>query len=673
MRSLSPAAAGNHRAMSVGPLPPPDEVTVFVGAGISVPPPTGAPDFRALRNRFLRFADPDLDPERFELDELSPEQVFDAVDDGREELRATVRRELWWLCEPNEPNPNHYATAALLGAGVTVWTPNFDTMIERAAARLSIAVGAVTPGSPVAAPQAGPRLLKPHGTFPYTGDPPREPGGHSYRLLFQASEVWLLDDDWTRLLLDDLEGRDVLVFGYRGADPDLTPIMLRGFERSRSVTWWELPTSRNLPRLERLLDGLAAARVSAGDPSAALQGFAQRMAPHRVPSPRGVALRRPPSLGDVELSHVAKAQMLGQFRGSAAARRHLRRAVLWDPPENRGLALFRLVRSMGFDIPWARQPLLWAVGVALRVPRLRDRPRVAELYATLIDARPIRPGDRRAVRRLLALPGASRSEILVRVASTEKLHGELDAAIAHAHAAMRDIERRRRPRLEAMAVYNLAWIYRQRGDFARRSRLVEQYGDRMPHIGFNWAAWLALDEVLVALHFGDVTRARQLMTSPFLTYARSLIAHRMYRLDDALNAVLLEWHERGPGGIDLRLKEILEANPLRLLRRPPFTAVDTLIVLADHSRAVGDRSGMRGHLRRARRRTCSALQLAEADLVEAAGSLDRGRVVAVRDSAARRGFGLIEQTAEAVLADMAGRAAPTPVVYRQDLPLAGIY
>jgi SIR2-like domain len=650
------------------------ETTVIVGAGISVPAPTRAPDFQALRDRFLRLADDTIDPDRFKLDELSPEQVFDAVDDGREELRRTVRRELWWLCEPNEPNANHTAVAALLAAGVTVWTPNFDTMIERAAERASIAVKSVIPGHALPAATATAVLLKPHGSFPYRGDPPREPPSHDYRLLFQASAVWLLDEPWSERLAEDIRNRDVFVFGYRGADPDLTPIMLRAFEQARSVTWWEFASQRNFGRLERLLATSAPARVEAGDPSAALQAFAQRLAPHTVPSPRGVALAPPGDLGRIQLSDVSRAQMLGQLRGSKVARRYLRRAVVFDPSANRRLALFRLARSTGYDIFWARTPLLLVLGGALRLPRVRDWPRVSELYATLIDARPIRPSDRRATRRLLAVSGATRGEILIRAASTEKLHGEFAAAIEHATHGLRDAERRRRPQLVAMAVYNLAWTYRQRADFERRARLVDQYGDRMPHIGFNWAAWLALDEVLVALHFGHASEARRLMSSPFLAYARSLIGHPMYRLDDSLNEVLVAWHEHGPTGIDARLAEILRRRRIRRFVRPAFTAIDTLIVLGDHARAAGDAASMRHHLGLARRRTSSVLQESQIELVEATASGERLRLVQLREHLARRGFGLMAQTAAAVTAHLDGpeNAGPT-IFYRPELPLAGIY
>lgn len=227
----------------------PGELTLVVGAGVSVPAPTSAPDFRALRNLFLSLADPELDTSAYELNQLSPEQIFDAVDDGREAFRAAVRRELWWLCEPNEPNANHAAVAALLGRGACVWTPNFDTMIERAAARVGGEIATLVPGSSVINAQTT-ELRKPHGSFPRSGDPPTEPASHHYELLFQASRVWAMQDDWNALLQADICGRDVMLFGYRGADPDLTPALLSAFAEARSVHWWEFPGTDNYSRLQ---------------------------------------------------------------------------------------------------------------------------------------------------------------------------------------------------------------------------------------------------------------------------------------------------------------------------------------------------------------------------------------------------------------------------------------
>jgi hypothetical protein len=101
--------------------------------------------------------------------------------------------------------------------------------------------------------------------------------------------------------------------------------------------------------------------------------------------------------------------------------------------------------------------------------------------------------------------------------------------------------------------------------------------------------------------------------------------------------------------------------------------VDTLIVMADHARAIGDESSMRRHLARGRRRTSSVLQEAQVELVDTVASGDHLRLVALRDDATRRGFGLISATAEAVIRYLDDPKAPATVFYRPHLPLAGTY
>jgi hypothetical protein len=646
------------------------EVTLIVGAGISVPAPTEAPDFRKLRNHFLSRIDGLGKQIDFELDELSPEQVFDGLDDGREETRRAIRREIWWECEPKEPNPNHYAVAAMLAAGVRVWTPNFDTMIETASRRLGLKTTVVVPGDSLDAD--GPVLYKPHGTFPFPGDPPREPAEHDYDLLFQASRVWLLEEDWADKLTADIRGRDVYLFGYRGADPDLTPVLLDAFEGSRSVTWWEFPSGSNFERLREMLRETQV-KLEPGDPSAALLALGRSLAPHSIPSCPDRPPLRPPSAPPFEPSNVSRARILGQMKGAAVARRFLTRAIFLDRGAKKLPLLLKLVRSAGYDIPWLRTPVLIMLSILLKAPRARSQPKLAELYATILDSRPRRPSDRRAISRLRQTPFAERPEVLTRIASIEKLHGELKTASEDAESSLSQLSHRRNPALEAMTVYILAWTYRQQGEFERRAQLVARYEDRMPHIGFNWAAWLRLDEALVELHAGRGMKARELMESPFMGYARRLIRHPMFRLDDDLTAALVRWHENGPGDVDEMLTEILSRHPVRRFGHPPFTAIDTLIVLADQARAGGDLGAMQHHLRRAQSRTSSALQIAETRLVEAAASGSRSRLANLRTEASAHGFGLIEQNVEAIVAFSEGRDQSGQVIYRPDLPLAAGY
>jgi SIR2-like domain len=648
----------------------PQDVALVVGAGISRSPPTNAPDFRELRDSFLKLADPSIDPERFELDELSPEQVFDALDDGTEELRRSVKRELWWRCESGAPNPNHYAVATLLRAGARVWTPNYDTMIERAAERLRIAIRSVTPGDSLDRDDV-PELLKPHGSFPYGGDPPAEPVSHDYPLLFRASEVWLLDEDWAARLRDDLRGRHVFLYGYRGADPDLVLPLVDAFHNARTVEWWEFPNVPNYGRLTRWLAN-SPVRLRAGNPSDALQALAAELVgfdASDLTAADGAALSR--SRPRIALSYLSRAGLLGQFLGSSAARKMLRKAILRDRGGRKRAARL-LVRSAGYDIAWVRTPLLLLLGGLLRLPN-PYLSQLQELYVTLVDSRPLRPADRRAVENVRRRTRGGRGAILVRLASKEKLLGDLDAAVADAEAARRslDVADPEGPQLEAMAVYNLAWIYRQRAEFDVRRGLLDDYAERMPHIGFNWAAWIELDEALAALNLGDLALARKHSAEPFLDYARGLIAHPLYRLDDDLVRAQLEWYEEGPGpSVERELQQIVDSyTPYGRWRRPSFTLLNTIILLGDHARATGDHARMRSYLVRARQKTASKLQSAQIELVDAVAEGDRRRLERLRAAARDVSFGLIAATVDAVLGD----TPAARVAYASSRPLAGTY
>jgi hypothetical protein len=89
-------------------------------------------------------------------------------------------------------------------------------------------------------------------------------------------------------------------------------------------------------------------------------------------------------------------------------RRFLIRAIFLDRGAKKLPLLLKLVRSAGYDIPWLRTPILTVLAILLKTPRARSQPKLAELYATLLDSRPRRPSDRRAISRLRQTPFAER-------------------------------------------------------------------------------------------------------------------------------------------------------------------------------------------------------------------------------------------------------------------------
>jgi hypothetical protein len=625
----------------------PADITLFVGAGISRN--SGLPDFRQLRDFFLR---PILgeEVEKIEMADLSPEQIFDALDDGLPATREAIRRAMWRACEPHEPNRNHYALALLGRAGASVWTPNFDTLIERAAQRLGVSWSTRASELEQPPPARAHELIvnKVHGTFPYRGDPPSEPPRHDYPLLFARSQLWgPLGDGWVSPLTDSIEGHRVFVLGYRGADLDIMPVLLTELRKAVEVEWWE-SDPENHARLTELFAGFPHIRIQAGDPSARLRelstafGGASAVVPDDDP-PGADWTYADDYTGRV--SHRVKASVLGQFRGSSYARSQLLRSILFDPAPLRSDSALTLTRSVGFDRPLAGTVLVRILGLALRFKRFKNQEKLWETYAAILDALPLRRADERDLRRLTDSPFAKRGALLVRVASKCKRMGQLDIAADAAERAQADLRSLTTPRpaLEAMTAYNLLWIYRQQWNVAARQKLLATFRDRLAHIGFNWLGWIGLEEALFELSVGNPEKAHAILENPRMRYVRR-IDHPLFMFDDGLAKILIDWTQSGPAGIDNRLAELIARHRRRgRLYRGAYSRVNALLLLADHARATSQPDTMKQLLRTIRRDTRSALQRTQATLIEAVADEDTTMLARL---ARDRRFGVIAETAQ---------------------------
>lgn len=650
--------ASNGENRIVGAFAPPEAV-LFVGAGISFD--SGAPGFKDLRDFFLL---PVLgrDTEKVDMRDLSPEQIFDLLDDGRPETRRSIRRALWVACEAGEPNPNHFAVSVLASEGAKIWTPNFDTLIERAAARSGIALDVRTDPRELAAP--APLLNKVHGSFPFTGDPPSEPAVHDYALLFTNPTLWnRLDSVWSERLAEDIEGRDLYLFGYRGADLDIVPALLDLVSRARYVEWWDLDPT-NLAHVEELFDGTSAnLAFREGNPSSALRALA---APYLAA--RGLAPVDPPKsrfvVGggfDGDLSAVSRANVLGLFDGSRAARKELAKGVVLGPRGLRGRCAWALTRSAGYDIRPVGEALAFVLSHALRVSTFARRERLWVMYAAIVDALPLRHADGRDLARLAASPFADRADLLVRIASKRKRQGDLSQAEAEADEALRELRARSEPHpfLEAMVVYNLLWIRRQRFKLVERDRLYAEFNERLPHVGFNWAGWITIEEAAARTSIGRFAASRELLASPRMTYARA-IGHPTLLYDADLAELILDWSEDGINGIATRLSAIVE----RTERYGSFAHVNSLLLSANLAAATGDGERVESALAEARQRARGELQKRQADLVEAVALGDAAKLdeLTIDDR-----FALIAETAKAI------QGKSSPLVLTDGGPLPALF
>ena len=651
-----------------------DRVTLLVGAGISVP--SGAPSFWDLRNAFLRPLVGEDEAEAVGTELLSPELLFDALDDDRCETRRMIRAAMWQACERTRPGPNHTAVARLAAAGARVWTTNFDTLVERAAARADVALRVVAPpddpSSVPAKPDGPPVLLKVHGTFPYTGDPPREPVHHDYDLLFRSSDVWVEPGRrWIERLRGDVTDRDVHVFGYRGADLDVVPVLLRLLPAARSVHWWELADKvEDLARLRRRFGALGEhVEVHAGDPSAALQELAVALTGDfdRTPVDRPDT---PPITAPVPETWTAKAALHGQFRGAATARRDYAQAVLRDPLPLKGPAALRLLRSTGFDRERPGRLMLWTLAHALDHTPATSRSSLWDLYATLADARPVTATTERHVARLLHGPASDRPGTRIRAASMLKRVGDLPRAAELLGRALDTLTEQHGPeqRLEAMAAYNLAWTHRHAWALRDRERVTARYAERLDHLGFNWGAWLGLDDALLALAMGDVDEAGRRLADPFLDYARTRQRHPMYIADEAVVRALHAWHQEGPGAARPWAQEALRVA-LHAFGRAGTSTTEARLLLADLQRVEGRPEESGRTLDAIDAVAVSPLLKARAAVLRAAVDDDRAALGRLAETERRAGRHLLARSASRCAGNPS--RADDPLIH-PDLPLPGL-
>lgn len=211
------------------------EATFFAGAGISAPPPSRLPLAAGLVASLI---EPVLRPLALPtglarsivraLVRLRPEVITDVL---LEHLGADAARPLLQTLHA-PPNAWHGFLAAALGAGCSVVTTNFDTLIEKAAAVIGARHDTVA-GTAIGEDAAEPSVLfKIHGSI----------GGNSGDALASIAlavrQVGLgLSLPQTQLLGALLESRPLVVLGYSGRDDfDILPALLN-LRRTAAGLW----------------------------------------------------------------------------------------------------------------------------------------------------------------------------------------------------------------------------------------------------------------------------------------------------------------------------------------------------------------------------------------------------------------------------------------------------
>ena len=218
---------------------------LILGAGASLAPPARLPAFaemaegvltaigwRPIRNgrwieRWVHERYPD-----FPAPAMAPEVLFGTLRSFGVEFSRPVAETL----QRRDPNAAHRIAAQVLQAEGCVWTPNVDLDIEAACTELNI-------DPPIAGVAADrfPNLLSPlnnvapgtlikfHGTAEDSGS-----------LAFTDRELIApLPDDDIEHLVRVARDRDVVLFGYAGADADLAELLEAIFDVAGTVRWYE--------------------------------------------------------------------------------------------------------------------------------------------------------------------------------------------------------------------------------------------------------------------------------------------------------------------------------------------------------------------------------------------------------------------------------------------------
>jgi tetratricopeptide (TPR) repeat protein len=233
------------------------KIAVLAGAGVSIPPPSRLPAGGAFMSGLIKtIAPPELVEELLAFSNPFRADRKSAGDFLRFEgllqlVRETVDPSLEVLDilddeAHQQPNLNHFFLATLIGHGHTVFTTNFDALIEAAAvdARIGIACKPVINSEDFAASaQTAPAfpLFKLHGSLKRW----TEHGVYEARETIQATIDTVgesgmemkFEPGKRRVLRASLTERPLIVLGYSGYDDfDIVPV-LASLRSSQELIW----------------------------------------------------------------------------------------------------------------------------------------------------------------------------------------------------------------------------------------------------------------------------------------------------------------------------------------------------------------------------------------------------------------------------------------------------
>jgi hypothetical protein len=514
--------------------PLPDRLVAFVGAGISHS--AGLPLFPSLREELYhdvlkwRLLTPTA-RRRLQgaLNLLAPEYSISLLDRPGEDPRGYVCSRM----SVGVPAEEHHLLASALDQGAIVYTPNFDTLIEQAARDRPFVTASVTRagGGPGQA-----RLLKLHGSCP--------------DILVSAEDVLApVDPLWSTRFLHDCSRPDttLLVWGFRGVDPDLTPLVVQGAQAAARCVWIAY-SDDDAKRSQELLEAIPhATALSAHENENEVWRMARESLGATAPRRDHASTPTPPRSEHHDYRIRRKATRASAISHLGSARLG---KLAWLEVALSGdrTGWKQLIRSCLFDIRFVQ---------ALTIPLLARRlsrglgPGKVNVLLTAMEGRGVRADDDSTIQQLLEIRPfgnqLSSMETRARLATHLRTRGRLSAAedlldeIAHDAKSRDALNATWRGRL----TYERAITQRLAGNLSAAEQTLRSVETAATSVvGANWSMWLEDEWCALAIEKEDAAaarthlhRARQLAAAPlrkaWLTGLRADAARRNGDTDTA--------------------------------------------------------------------------------------------------------------------------------------------
>lgn len=513
----------------------PQSTTYLVGAGISAN--SGVPLFQQYRDGFIRALLPDRKAKYLRrgsersavevgLDVFPPEQLFYRLTKLGPEFKNSVVSTIFKYSSNRVPNRNHFALAKALEAGASVWTTNYDTLIEDALTALDLPVHSLSwPADPECKViNCGSlHIYKPHGSIQS-----EEPLNQN--LVFDSEQVLLpLSNAWRDAVANHFSNKTVVLAGYKGNDIDLIPALAATMRESTSFAiWMEFPDS--VTDRQRLM--LPRTNVVPGNPSIELQAFISRSTSTDIAAICEDVEFRASFVGPVNFvrTHRAAASLLSHIGKSGQARYEYAKSALLDAPEDRKRSRKALTRSVLLDYPFINSMgVRWA---KIHLPNSADKSWNEQWaqYLLILERHGVRGWSNTEIdlgvnRQPLI---AWNDEARISAITLLKLLGDFSEVQKFIDATMLTSLA---PSLEGKVVYNTMWSLRNQGRLGEWDELWDVYESRGSNFDPNWAAWIQLEDADLKTMLGDGLGARLRLDSEALQFARVVRHHDLFRID----------------------------------------------------------------------------------------------------------------------------------------------